>query len=247
MSKKLSIITVVYNGEKYLEDTIKSVIFQKDESVEYIIIDGGSNDSTMDIVKKYENYIDTIVSEKDNGIYNAMNKGARVATGDFLIFLNSDDYYRENIIKSFYKSLSNKPDIVIMNTLIKNEFGVEKLFKREINKNNYKLHIRLPFMHPSVFVSRQFFNLIGGFNENYKIASDCEFLLKMLSKSDRLEYINESVVMRVGGVSDSGYLKGRSEYRQIYSEFSGSVFWAWMGFFESVMIYFLFKIIRGIK
>ena len=87
----ISIITVVYNGEKYLEETIQSVINQTYKNIEYIIIDGGSSDGTVDIIKKYETEIDYWVSEKDRGIYDAMNKGAKLATGDFINFMNADD------------------------------------------------------------------------------------------------------------------------------------------------------------
>jgi len=88
----ITIITVVYNGEKYLEETIKSVINQTYPNVEYIIIDGGSTDGTLDIIKKYEDYIDYWVSEKDKGIYDAMNKGILVSNGKYLLFLNADDF-----------------------------------------------------------------------------------------------------------------------------------------------------------
>jgi putative colanic acid biosynthesis glycosyltransferase len=87
----ISIVTVVYNGEEFLEDTIKSVIEQSYESIEYIIIDGGSTDGTVDIIKKYEDKIDYWVSEPDSGIYDAMNKGAKLASGDFIYFLNAGD------------------------------------------------------------------------------------------------------------------------------------------------------------
>ena len=94
---KLSVITVVYNGEKTIERTIKSVIEQKNTDIEYIIIDGSSTDKTMECVKKYTSHIAKIVSEPDRGIYDAMNKGSRLATGDIIAFLNSDDWYEKNI------------------------------------------------------------------------------------------------------------------------------------------------------
>jgi len=95
----ISIITVVFNGEKYLEETIQSVINQSYDNVEYIIIDGGSTDGTLDIIKKYESQIDYWVSEGDEGIYDAMNKGMGISTGDYLLFLGSDDTLRNNLLE----------------------------------------------------------------------------------------------------------------------------------------------------
>ena len=92
MRKKLSVITVVYNGEKYIEDAIKSVLSEKNDYIEYIIIDGASEDATLNIIEKYKNNIDVVISEPDEGIYDAMNKGIGVASGDYVVFLNSDDY-----------------------------------------------------------------------------------------------------------------------------------------------------------
>lgn len=94
----ISIITVVYNGEKFLERTIQSVISQTYSNVEYIIVDGGSTDGTLDIIKKYENYIDYWVNEKNKGIYDAMNKSIKLAAGNMTGMLNSDDFYTSNDI-----------------------------------------------------------------------------------------------------------------------------------------------------
>jgi len=102
----ISIITVVYNGEEYLEETIHSVINQSYKNIEYIIIDGGSSDGTVDIIKKYEKKIDYWVSEKDEGIYDAMNKGIDVARGDFINFMNADDIiYRNNVVEAIVQNI----------------------------------------------------------------------------------------------------------------------------------------------
>jgi cellulose synthase/poly-beta-1,6-N-acetylglucosamine synthase-like glycosyltransferase len=103
----ISIITVVYNGEKFLEETIKSVINQTYDNVEYIIIDGGSSDGTIDIIKKYEDYIDYWVSEKDNGIYDAMNKGIDLATGIWINFMNAGDLFFDNTIEHLKTNFRN--------------------------------------------------------------------------------------------------------------------------------------------
>lgn len=247
MSKKLSVITVVYNGEIFLESAIKSVVDQKKEDVEYIIVDGASIDSTMQIVEKYKNYIDVIISEPDNGIYDAMNKGVEKASGEYVVFLNSDDYYDDGVLQSCLNAISLKPDAVIMNTIIEDGEGVKKVFKRINDKNKYKLYIRIPFMHPSVVVKKEVFNQIGGFDLAFKIASDCDFLLKMLGKVDTISYIDEGVVMRAGGISDTCFKDGRKEYKEIYSKYSGNILGAWIGYIESMSFYYLHKFLKVFK
>lgn len=246
MKKKLSIITVVYNGERYIEDAIKSVLEEKYEDVEYIIIDGGSKDETMSIINRYKDNIDVIISEPDKGIYDAMNKGVNFSSGEYVVFLNSDDYYKKGTLDSCLKALASSPDALIMNTFLKSEHE-EKIFKRIENKENYNLYIQIPFMHPSVVVKRSIFNEIGGFDLKYRIASDCDFLLKMISRVSSYTYIDNGIVMREGGVSDTSFKEGRIEYRLIYAGYSGSKFQAWRGYFESIFFYNLRKFVRFFK
>ncbi|EFJ2165730.1 glycosyltransferase, partial [Escherichia coli] len=118
MRKKLSIVTVVYNGERFIENAINSVISQKNEQVEYIIVDGGSTDSTLNIIEKYKNKIDIFISEKDKGIYDAMNKGWSKATGEYVAFLNSDDFYQPGLLNSVLNETNKNPDMIVTNTLI---------------------------------------------------------------------------------------------------------------------------------
>ena len=106
---KFSIITVVFNGEKYIQETIDSVLEQTYSNIQYIIIDGASTDSTNDIIKRYKNKIDCYVSEKDNGMYEAINKGLKLATGDYILILNSDDYLAtKNVLSELNRLLNNK-------------------------------------------------------------------------------------------------------------------------------------------
>ncbi|EET8460787.1 glycosyltransferase, partial [Escherichia coli] len=130
MRKKLSIVTVVYNGERFIENAINSVISQKNEQVEYIIVDGGSTDSTLNIIEKYKNKIDIFISEKDKGIYDAMNKGWSKATGEYVAFLNSDDFYQPGLLNSVLNETNKNPDMIVTNTLIQDGEGKRKLFNR---------------------------------------------------------------------------------------------------------------------
>ncbi|WP_441546137.1 glycosyltransferase family 2 protein [Citrobacter freundii] len=247
MQKKISIITVVYNGEKYIEDTIKSVTSQKNNQIEYIIVDGNSRDSTMSIINKYKEDIDIIISEDDRGIYDAMNKGWMSASGEYVAFLNSDDFYLPGMIDSVLTCLEESPDMVIANTLIQDDKGNRNIFKRIETSNNYKLHLRLPFMHPSVFLKRNTIAEVNGFNLNYKIAADCDLLLKVIKQSIKIRYVDSNVVMRLGGASDTNYKLGRKEYREIYCEKYNKKMKAWIGYYESILVYYILQLVRVFK
>lgn len=158
----ITIITVTFNADKYLQETIESVVNQHYGNIEYIIVDGASNDDTLKIIKKYENNIDYWISEKDNGIYDAMNKGIDLARGNGLLFLNAGDHFVGNVI-------SDK--IVIpcfLNVKYHNAFG--KLV--DIKSKSYKLG--LPTCHQGIV----FENKRIKYNLDYKIASDYEFYLR---------------------------------------------------------------------
>ena len=125
---KISIVTVVYNGEETIEETILSVKNLSYSNVEYIIIDGGSTDETLNIIKKYEDKIDYWISEKDNGIYDAMNKGIKKATSEFVIFMNGGDtFFDENVLANIEKDLTNDFDIYYGDNYKVKENGAKRL------------------------------------------------------------------------------------------------------------------------
>lgn len=172
----LSVITVVFNGEKYLEETIQSVINQTYDNVEYIIIDGGSNDGTLDIIRKYENVIDYWVSEKDEGIYDAMNKGIYTSKGNFLYFLNCGDYlYTEDVLDYV---ISKSKGCNFLYGLVKTGNKIEK---NDIN-NKFDL-IFSTICHQGVIASRMCFdnNL---FSTNLKWLSDYLWIIKCFNNKN---------------------------------------------------------------
>lgn len=175
---KLSIITINYNDAKGLQKTIESVKRQTYKDFEYIVVDGDSSDGSIDIIKKYDKYINKWVSEPDTGIYNAMNKGARMATCNYLLFLNSGDFlYSDSILEDLFK-FKFCEDIVSCNLLLyndKNQFI-------QCPPPNITLYTftggSLP--HPSTLIKKSIFNKCSGYNENFKIISDWCFFIEAL-------------------------------------------------------------------
>ncbi|MBK3333194.1 glycosyltransferase [Persephonella atlantica] len=204
----VSVITVVYNGERYIEGTIQSVINQTYPNIEYIIIDGGSTDRTIDIIKNYEDYIDYWISEPDNGIYDAMNKGLESATGDIIGFLNSDDFYASNntiekVVKEF---IAQKVDSVYGDLIYVNSKDTSKIIRywksKPYKRGLFKKGWHPP--HPTFFVKKEVYEKYGVFNLKFKIAADYELMLRFLEKYQiSSSYISEVLVkMRIGGKSN---------------------------------------------
>ena len=195
-----SIITVCYNSEKTIERTIASLRNQTFRNFEYIIIDGGSTDSTLEIIKRNQDVVSVLVSEKDKGIYDAMNKGINIASGDMVGIINSDDWYEIDALENMYKISSSQSNIVI--------HGLCRYFNNnEINKIIGYHHSNLPLYsisHPSCFVSRSLYVEKGKFNTKYKVAADYDLLLRFYL--DRVKFIFiESIIANFqnGGASSS--------------------------------------------
>ena len=177
---KISIITINYNNAKGLENTIISVLNQKYENIEYLVIDGGSLDSSDTIIAKYRSQLDYWVIEADRGIYNAMNKGIEKSTGDYLLFINSGDCLINNNV------LQQAIDSGITQDLV---YGNMQFIKFDV-KREWILPDELSFLtfysstlpHPCTFIKRQLFDMIGLYNENLIIASDWEFFMLAVCK-----------------------------------------------------------------
>ncbi len=212
----ITIVTVVYNGEKYLEDTIQSVINQTYPNVEYIIIDGGSSDGTLDIIKKYENYIDYWVSEKDKGIYDAMNKGITVSLGNIIGTLNSDDIYLSNsLLKVAEFFINQKADIYYGDLNLINDHKEVLKYRKASEK---KLLLNMTLNHPATFITRRVYEK-KLYNTSYSIAADYEFLLWAKLNEYKFAYIPVVLtLMRDGGVSSIYNRKARKEIRKIKKE-----------------------------
>lgn len=203
MAKPLvSIITAVYNGEKYLEKTIKSVLAQSYENIEYIIIDGGSTDGTVDIIKKYEDKISYWISEKDSGVYEAMNKGLKVARGEYVAILNADDYYTPDAIALSIKNIiETKSDYSIANVdYVESNAIIRPIYPL---KEDY-VYQEMPYPHVSAVISEKVYNDIGLFDEGFKIAGDHDMALRIHLKGYKACYVNEIIAhLEEGGISSS--------------------------------------------
>jgi glycosyltransferase involved in cell wall biosynthesis len=204
---KVSIITVCYNSEKTIEDTLKSIAQQTYSNIEHIVIDGNSSDSTNDIISAYSDSVSIHLSEPDNGLYDAMNKGIKLATGDVVGILNSDDIlFDENVIRVISEQFENCDGVYADVGFYDVTFSVKK---RHYSSAGFKKSMfSRGFMpaHPSFYVRKSCYEQVGDYDSTYKIASDFEMLIRMFNLPGvHFNYVNQEFVkMRVGGVSTSG-------------------------------------------
>lgn len=206
----ITVITVVYNGAKYLEDTIKSVINQTYPNVEYIIIDGGSTDGTIDIIKKYEDYIDYWVSEPDKGIYDAMNKGIEVAIGEYFVFLGSDDIMINtwfinaiNYTMKFSMYKKNKENYYIYGNIVFLSNNKKILYKYNQLKDKLVLKKEFIIPHSGSIISAKLFRSYSLYDDKYRIIGDYAWVLKVIENTSFLYIDSFQIEMRLGGTSNS--------------------------------------------
>ncbi len=240
----ISIITVVLNGKKHIAQTIESVINQKHDVIEYILIDGGSTDGTLDIISKYNNKIDKLISEPDAGIYDAMNKGLYVSTGTWVWFLNSDDYLDENVIS---KIVSQKEKMDSYDIIYGNLRRIGKKYSYIIKERNLlNLKKTISFNHPSTLTKRELLIDVGGFNTKYKINADYDMFLRLTSIMKNIHYINEVLTnMRHGGVSEKlGYTFRRIKERFLIDRVNVNITYAYKNLLIYTLPGFIKKVLR---
>jgi glycosyltransferase involved in cell wall biosynthesis len=205
----VTIITVVLNNAKYIEGAIQSILSQKYKNIEHIIIDGGSNDGTVEIINKYSGKISQFISEPDNGFYDALNKGINLSNGDVVGILNSDDeFYDEysilDVVNAMVKSNAEfcYSDVVLMDK------DLEKILRHYRARIFNKWLFRIGWMppHPACFFRKSVFIEFGGYSTQFTIASDFDFLVRMFYRREiDTIFLNQVLVrMRNGGLSNSG-------------------------------------------
>ncbi len=233
---KISIITVCFNSEKYLEEAIQSVVNQPYENKEYLIIDGGSTDGTLEIIRKYRDKIDYFVSEKDKGISDAFNKGIRAATGDLIGICNSDDILSRDILSKVANAYEEKVDIYRLNEKIRDFNTGEEFLLIPTLEFPLKPYNAQP-CHMGCYISKEAFRKYGMYDVDFKYCMDAELLRRFTYKGARYKYVNEVCgYFRKGGASSCPEKKMRKERRQIILRYGGSKFDAWCFVF-----YFIIK------
>ncbi len=219
---KVSVITVVYNGEKYLEETIKSVINQTYNNIEYIIIDGGSTDGTVEIIKKYEDNIGYWLSERDNGIYDAMNKGLSVAKGDIIGIINADDYYTLDALEVSVKAIEE-------NAIDYSIGRVKKIPSNLVVSPTYplkeKIYQGMMYPHIGAFIKKEVYANIGFFDTSYKVSADFDMAMRIHVAGYKAMFVNHII----GSILEGGISAGdmtKKENMQIAIKYGRNPFYA---------------------
>lgn len=216
---KISIITVCYNSEVTIEKTFKSIESQSYNNIEYIVVDGGSKDCTLDLIKKYKPIISKWVSAPDKGLYDAMNKGIAMATGDLIGILNSDDVFNtETILEKVAKfHIKNDIDASIGNITQFNESGrtVRKYSSKSWTPENLKIGFMPP--HPSIFFKRDLFENYGKYRLDFISGADYELITRFFLRNKiTWKFSNiTTTAMLIGGISSSGYKSYKLISREI--------------------------------
>lgn len=219
---KVSIITVVYNGEQYIKDCLESVLKQNYNNIEYIVVDGQSTDRTLAIVKNYQSQLSHFISEPDRGMYDALNKGIALAKGDIIGILNADDVLASHdvigkIVNCFKE---NQADAVYGNLNYVDQTNT-RIIRKWVSKPFKNRDLQLGWMpaHPTLYVRRALFTSHGNYSLNFGTAADYELMLRFFSiKSMNAVYLNKLIVnMRVGGMSNASikqrYLAFMNDYK----------------------------------
>lgn len=231
---RISIITTCFNRESTVRDSIESVLSQDYGDIEYIVVDGASTDGSLSVINEYKDRISTIISEPDKGMYEAINKGIRVATGDVIGLLHSDDFlYATDTVSHIAAALErSQADFVYGDGLFVDSVDTGKVVRNWLSGRYTKGKVRrgwLP-LHPTCYIRKEVMNRWGGYDESYRIAADSELLVRYLYEADlKVYYLPEYIVrMRMGGLStDSRKMKLKwSEDLRLYRHHGFHAYWA---------------------
>lgn len=202
---KITMITVTFNSEKTLEETIKSVLAQGYQELEYIIVDGASTDQTLAIIEKYKEHLAHVISEKDRGISDAFNKGLALATGEVIGIINSDDLLTEGALHKVATAFEHKIDVLYGKAYrLYQDGSLRDYLPRDLSIFTYKF----PLIHPATFVAKKAYDKWGNFNIDYHYCMDRDVLYRMYQDGGKFQYIDEYLAYyRMGGISENGYWK----------------------------------------
>lgn len=222
LSIKFSIITVCYNSENTIRKTFESILDQDYDNYEYIVIDGGSKDSTLEIIKEYEAKFNgrmKWISEPDKGIYDAMNKGIKASTGELLGFINTDDFYEKGVLRrtaECYKD-NNEPQYLYGDTRLIYEFDSEKIEKVKYAPDRITkdiLQTGMGFIHQSSFINRKLVEIVGYYNVHFKVGADWDYTLRAFNKG--IKFVKLNIIISTfskDGVSARSHVLERHKIR----------------------------------
>lgn len=223
----ISIITIVLNQKDLIDQTIESVLEQEYVDVEYIVIDGGSTDGTLERIAIYKERLSHFVSEPDGGIYQAINKGISLASRPLVGLIHCGDYYQKNVLKIVCDQFQKTNADVIYGDIEIIESVGDKYISRFPKANHILLKRRMSIFHPSTFISLKAYKELGLYDTTYKSAADYDFLLKLYINKYSFVYISEVLaVFRKGGISSKNFKLSRDENIRIRSKYFGF----WKGF-----------------
>jgi glycosyltransferase involved in cell wall biosynthesis len=201
---KISVITVCFNAASTVEKTITSVLAQNYPSLEYIVVDGGSKDKTLEIVKKYQNKISLVISEPDNGPFDAMNKGISLANGELIGIINADDWYEINTFQKVAKAYSENHEVDLICGNMQYWEGSRRAKLSFANLGRLKKEMSLN--HPTIFISKVGYTKFGSFDLDYRLASDYELALRFYINNAKIIVIDSILAnMRLDGMSDKNW------------------------------------------
>lgn len=214
---KVSIITVNLNGEATLERTIKSIVHQSYQNLEYLIIDGGSTDGSLNIINRYKDLIDVVLIEKDKGISDAFNKGIERATGGLIGIVSADDYLPEGSLEIIAEAWKNNQDVdVIHGNSIVFGLGSKRRFVVKPDKDFRAIWKRQPLKHSAMYITRKAYLKFGKYDIKYHLAMDYELVLRFYLKNASFAYINKVIgAFCIGGINDQNFVKTMAEVRDI--------------------------------
>lgn len=218
----LSVITVVFNNVEHIERTVLSVVNQTYSEIQYIVIDGVSTDGTLEILQRFNNNIDVLVSEPDKGIYDAMNKGLKIAKGEYVLFMNSgDEFYENNTVKQVFESTPNA-DIYYGETEMLDENLVNQGRRRhqtplQLNIESFKYGMSVG--HQAIFIKKI---IVKSYDQKFKLSADIDWILDAIVKADKI--VNTQIVTTkylMGGLSKKKHLQSLKERYQIFKKYYG--------------------------
>lgn len=212
-SPKITLITIAFNAEKTIKKCLDSVKSIKNDEIEYIFIDGASTDKTLSIAENYKySTIDTLVSESDEGIYDAYNKGLSIANGEFIIFVNADDWLLSTSISDIDFSKINKDSLYIGKTILYTSKKEKKVIDGGFDIN--QIHKGFNFLTPCVIFSKHLFKIVGDFDINFKIAGDVDWFFRASNLGIKFYRSNHAVIMTTGGISNTMLKQSLKEYKR---------------------------------